>query len=290
MATLPGAWRHRVSAGTGLSGAKILWLGEVESLIYNYNFYLSVAARKIVWADPSLRYTIACCWDIKQASNQPNNPSFLLFFPSFPSLIRCFSRSIFIFIIFLSSSIHNLLSLTPTLTASLFSLPSCSVSLFPKVPVPVLIYEASNTTTLPSFTAPAFLTTFLSFRVSFFLSIRLSSPPPPRCSFFPSLLPFCRKDKCNTIIPRRRLFFFIFLSLSGKRVVGLKEAAAPWRPTADTIRQSTPVSAHHVSVTAAIYTVGTVVRPLKTLSLPTINGMRSLPEFFLDYEYFKAWH
>ena len=55
VATLLGAWHHRVSAGTGQSGVSILWLGEVESLIYN--FYLSEAARKIVWADPSLRYT-----------------------------------------------------------------------------------------------------------------------------------------------------------------------------------------------------------------------------------------
>ena len=55
MATLPGAWRYRVSAGTGRPGVSILWLSEVQSLICN--FYLSVAARKIVWADPSLRYT-----------------------------------------------------------------------------------------------------------------------------------------------------------------------------------------------------------------------------------------
>ena len=55
MATLPGAWRYRVSAGTGRSGVSILWLGEVESLICS--FYLSVAARKIVCADPSLRHT-----------------------------------------------------------------------------------------------------------------------------------------------------------------------------------------------------------------------------------------
>ena len=55
LATLPGAWRYRVIAGTGLPGVSILWLGEMESLIGN--FYLSVAARKIVWADPSLRYT-----------------------------------------------------------------------------------------------------------------------------------------------------------------------------------------------------------------------------------------
>ena len=55
MATLRGAWRYRVSAGTGRPGVSILWLGEAESLICN--FYLSVAARKIVWADPSLRYS-----------------------------------------------------------------------------------------------------------------------------------------------------------------------------------------------------------------------------------------
>ena len=55
VATLPGAWCYRVSTGTGQPGVSILWLGEVERLIRN--FYLSVAARKIVWADPSLRYT-----------------------------------------------------------------------------------------------------------------------------------------------------------------------------------------------------------------------------------------
>ena len=56
VATLPGAWRYRASAGAGQPGVSILWLGEMESLICN--FYLSVAARKIVWADLSLRYTI----------------------------------------------------------------------------------------------------------------------------------------------------------------------------------------------------------------------------------------
>ena len=55
VATLPGAWWYRVSTGTGQPGVSILWLGEVERLICN--FYLRVAARKIVWADPSLRYT-----------------------------------------------------------------------------------------------------------------------------------------------------------------------------------------------------------------------------------------
>ena len=55
VATLPGTWRYRVRAGTGWPGVSILWLGEMESLVCN--FYLSVAACKIVWADPSLRYT-----------------------------------------------------------------------------------------------------------------------------------------------------------------------------------------------------------------------------------------
>ena len=49
--TLPGAW---VSAGTGWPGVSILWQGEMESLVCNF---LSVAARRTVWADPSLRYT-----------------------------------------------------------------------------------------------------------------------------------------------------------------------------------------------------------------------------------------
>ena len=55
VATLPGAWRYRVSTGTGQPGVSILWLDEVERL--TCNVYLSVAARKLVWADPSLRYT-----------------------------------------------------------------------------------------------------------------------------------------------------------------------------------------------------------------------------------------
>ena len=51
----PGAWHYRVSTGTGRSGVSILWLGEVGSWICN--FYLSVAAHKIVWSGPSLRCT-----------------------------------------------------------------------------------------------------------------------------------------------------------------------------------------------------------------------------------------
>ena len=45
VAILPGAWRSRVSTGTGRPGVCILRLGEIESVIRN--FYLSVA-RKIV--------------------------------------------------------------------------------------------------------------------------------------------------------------------------------------------------------------------------------------------------
>ena len=55
VATLPGAGRYRVSAGTGWPGVSILWMDEIESWICN--FYLNVATHKIVWADPSLRYT-----------------------------------------------------------------------------------------------------------------------------------------------------------------------------------------------------------------------------------------
>ena len=76
VATLPGAWRYRVSTGTDRPGVSILWLGEVESLICN--FYVSVAARKLAWADPPWD-KLACCWDI---SNQQT--TFLLPPPPFP--------------------------------------------------------------------------------------------------------------------------------------------------------------------------------------------------------------
>ena len=55
VATLPGAWHYRVSAGTGQPSVSILWLGEAESMICIFHF--SVAARKLVCASPSLRYT-----------------------------------------------------------------------------------------------------------------------------------------------------------------------------------------------------------------------------------------
>ena len=62
VATLPGTWHYRVSAGTGQLGVSILWLGEVESLICN--FCLSVA-------DLFLRYTsmLLGCWATNQQTN-----------------------------------------------------------------------------------------------------------------------------------------------------------------------------------------------------------------------------
>ena len=70
VATLPGAWHYRISTGTGWPCVSILWLGEMESLICN--FYLSVAAHTIVWADPSLRYTSMLLGHLasKQETNQ----------------------------------------------------------------------------------------------------------------------------------------------------------------------------------------------------------------------------
>ena len=72
VATLPGAWSYGISVGTGRPGVSILWLGEVESLIFN--FYLSVAARKIVFADPSLRYTRMLLGRLATTKQQPGVP------------------------------------------------------------------------------------------------------------------------------------------------------------------------------------------------------------------------
>ena len=61
VATLPGAWRYRVSADWSAQcqytaiQCQYTVTGWAESLICN--FYLSVAARTPVWVDPSLRYT-----------------------------------------------------------------------------------------------------------------------------------------------------------------------------------------------------------------------------------------
>ena len=53
VATLPGTWHYRVSAGTSWPSVSVRWLGEAARLICI--FYHSVAAHTLVWADPSLR-------------------------------------------------------------------------------------------------------------------------------------------------------------------------------------------------------------------------------------------
>ena len=68
MATLPGTWRYTVSAGTGRPGVSILWLGEVK---------VWSATCISVWQHVKLSEqirpwdTLACCWDVKQPTNQP---------------------------------------------------------------------------------------------------------------------------------------------------------------------------------------------------------------------------
>ena len=65
VATLPGAWRYRVSTGTGWPGVSILWLGEVERLICNISVWQHVQLSEQIrpWD------TLACCWDVKQPTN-----------------------------------------------------------------------------------------------------------------------------------------------------------------------------------------------------------------------------
>ena len=71
VATLPGAWHCRVSAGTGRPGISILWLGEVESLIC-----------KSVWQHVKLcRSVPEIHWHVAgMLSNQPTNET-----PALPS-------------------------------------------------------------------------------------------------------------------------------------------------------------------------------------------------------------
>ena len=71
VAILSFTWQYRVSAETGWPSVGVLWLGEMESWICNS--YLGVEAHKIVWADPSLRYT-SCCWDVKLPTNSKHLP------------------------------------------------------------------------------------------------------------------------------------------------------------------------------------------------------------------------
>ena len=65
VATLPSAWRYRVSTGTGLCSVSILWLDEVESLICNFSVLQHVKLFEQIcpWD------TLACCWDIKQPTH-----------------------------------------------------------------------------------------------------------------------------------------------------------------------------------------------------------------------------
>ena len=105
VATLPGAWCYRLSAGTGWPGVSILRLGGKDSLICNFylsiqarewlvrchntlagwdslicNFYLGMAARAIVWADPSLRYTSMLL--VRRATNKQQQSTLSIRQPS----------------------------------------------------------------------------------------------------------------------------------------------------------------------------------------------------------------
>ena len=63
VATLPGAWRYRVSAGTGQPGVSILWLGEMEGWICS--FYLSDLCRSV----PEIHSHVAGTLSNQQTSN-----------------------------------------------------------------------------------------------------------------------------------------------------------------------------------------------------------------------------
>ena len=102
VATLPGAWRYRVSTGTGWPGVSILWLGEVESLISN--FCLSVAVRTIVWAGLFLKYSSMLLGDIKQTTN---NNILVLLGLGFAGFQDIFSSLFFFFCQFLSSGMFT---------------------------------------------------------------------------------------------------------------------------------------------------------------------------------------
>ena len=65
MATLPGAWRSRVSVGTGWPGASMLRLGEIASLICKFYF-------RVVEA-PKLSELKTGCRDVMQPNNNNNN-------------------------------------------------------------------------------------------------------------------------------------------------------------------------------------------------------------------------
>ena len=115
VATLPGTWDYRVSAGTCRPGVSILWLGEVESL--TCNFCLRVAAHTIVQIRPW--DTLSCCWDVKHPTNQ--RTSFLLVsFPFSVSLLVSLSVDLCHSCLRLPSPLPHSLHSSPTL--NLFNL------------------------------------------------------------------------------------------------------------------------------------------------------------------------
>ena len=79
VASLQGAYHRKASASTGWPGDSVLWLKDWSATS------ISVAACTIVQADPSLRYTLACGWNVKQPT--ANNNSSISFF--FPLLLMC---------------------------------------------------------------------------------------------------------------------------------------------------------------------------------------------------------
>ena len=97
LASLPGAWRYRVSTGTGRPGVSILWLGEVESLIGS-----SVSVWQHVNLSEQIRPwdTLACCWDVKQPTDK-QSPALSVF---------CCSVSIFVLSFVLMSPLFHVTS------------------------------------------------------------------------------------------------------------------------------------------------------------------------------------
>ena len=66
------AWCFGVSVRTGWPTVCILWLAWVASWISNCCLFVTWLWQpvKFVWADSTLRYTLACLWDVKQPTNK----------------------------------------------------------------------------------------------------------------------------------------------------------------------------------------------------------------------------
>ena len=63
-AALPDAWHYRVSPGTGWPGVSILWLGEIDLQLTISVWQHMILSEQICPWD-----TLACCWDVKQPTN-----------------------------------------------------------------------------------------------------------------------------------------------------------------------------------------------------------------------------